>query len=228
MGEVSTAGACLSIRSQCNDSAQGTLVLIQTMSFSKITRLHRTLLAAWKYCISYRKAGWNLSDYPLHIVQQIDPEMEQSGPTWRRIPPYRADIVNWHDISGIGETPEFAIQNLMEAFNKRRATEEPLPRPGSRVSITVKFASSDRIDSHRNLANDFIEEVLGLPWAFISNGSSLWDFTTESTLDAYFAKIKERYGIDASAVEGGTIAEILALIEDSQKRTDSAGPHCEY
>jgi hypothetical protein len=52
-----------------------------------------------------------------------------------------------------------------------------------------EFAPTERVNAHRKLAEDFTRRVLGLEWAWISDESSLWDFHTEKTNDALFAKI---------------------------------------
>lgn len=41
----------------------------------------------------------------------------------------------------------------------------------------VSYAPSDRIDEFNELASDFLSEVLGLPWALITDESALSDFS---------------------------------------------------
>lgn len=41
----------------------------------------------------------------------------------------------------------------------------------------VNYAPSDRIDEFKELASDFLNEVLGLPWALITDESALSDFS---------------------------------------------------
>jgi hypothetical protein len=82
----------------------------------------------------------------------------------------------------------------------------------SRSNLSPEFAPSDRINAHRKLAEDFTRRVLGLERAWISDESSLWDFHTETTNDAMFAKIKEIYGVDVSDVSSGRLYEIFERI----------------
>ena len=64
---------------------------------------------------------------------------------------------------------------LQKTFADVKASPDPLPRPGTGKSIV--FASSDRVDQYPELRDHFIQEVLGLEWAFVSDESSLWDST---------------------------------------------------
>ena len=41
----------------------------------------------------------------------------------------------------------------------------------------VTYAPRDRIDAFEELANDFVREVLGLPWALMTDESALSDFS---------------------------------------------------
>jgi len=65
--------------------------------------------------------------------------------------------------------------------------------------------------------DDFIHRVLDLPWAFISDQSSLWDFHADGNNDVLIAKIRDIYDVDVSDIETGNIAEILERI--SMERT---------
>ena len=47
-------------------------------------------------------------------------------------------------------------------------------RPGRKVNI--EFASQEKVSSDPALSDDFIERILGLEGAWISDESSLWDF----------------------------------------------------
>jgi len=46
---------------------------------------------------------------------------------------------------------------------------------GEKSSVT--YAPRDRIDAFEELANDFVREVLGLPWALMTDDSALSDFS---------------------------------------------------
>ena len=74
------------------------------------------------------------------------------------------------------------------------------------------FAARKRIDQHPDLEKDFIHRILELPWAFISDESSLWDFHHDLTNEAFVEKIRGVYGIDVSDIRQGNIADILVRI----------------
>ena len=87
---------------------------------------------------------------------------------------------------------------------------ETLHRPGDKVPI--QFASQERIKRHEELAEEFVQKVLGLERAWISDESSLWEFHAEETNDRLFAKIEEIYGIDVSDIESARLCEIFDRI----------------
>jgi hypothetical protein len=98
---------------------------------------------------------------------------------------------------------------------EKKEASEPLPRPGTRVPI--KFASQERVKAQAELAKDFTQRVLELEWAWISDGSSLWDFHTNESNDALYAKIKEIYGVDVSDIQSARLSEILERIAAEQR-----------
>jgi hypothetical protein len=174
------------------------------------------LLAFWKWCLSFRKSEWSLRDYPVTIHRQKPSETDQG--TRVKLIPCLASIVNWH-LCGIGNTPSEALADLEKTFAKKKTEkwnkQEPLPRPGTHVSI--EFAENERVDTHRHLADDFIRRVLELDWAWISDGSSLWDFHHEETNGALILKIKETYGVDVSDIHSGRLCEIFERIAREDK-----------
>jgi hypothetical protein len=102
---------------------------------------------------------------------------------------------------------------LRVSQSSEAARRKPLPRPG--IHAPIEFAAQERVDAHPELADDFVRRVLGLDWAWISDGSSLSDFHTGETNDALYAKIGEVYGVDVSDIENGNLAEILDRIAAS-------------
>jgi hypothetical protein len=83
-----------------------------------------------------------------------------------------------------------------------------------RSNPNPEFAPSERVNENRKIAEDFTRRVLGLEWAWISDESSLWDFHTEKTNDAMFAKIRDIYGVDVSDISSGRLYEIFERIAD--------------
>jgi hypothetical protein len=176
------------------------------------------LSAAWKFCLSFTKRDWELADYPVVIREQkLERDSERS--LSRGVQPrYLALIVNWWVITGAGDTPDQAMADLVDRFghvkDARLRDGKVMPRPGTKAPI--EFAPSDRVRAHPELTDDFIQRVLGLDWAFVSDESSLWEFHTDDSNDVLNAKIREVYGIDVSDLESGNLAEILERIAARQ------------
>ncbi|MGA9071653.1 MAG: hypothetical protein WB424_15420 [Terracidiphilus sp.] len=176
------------------------------------------LCALWKWSISFRKGDWELEDYPVFVrMQEPDPTSVYNSPRFK-FHRYKAGIVNWHPTGG-GDTREEALQNLKNTFAavklKKKEAGKTLPRPGTQAPI--EFASQSKVNAHSELADEFIQRVLELESAWISDQSSLWDFHTDENNDAYFAKIKEIYGVDVSDIQYANLAEIFERIAASEK-----------
>jgi len=180
-----------------------------------VHRIRRQALALWKRLLSYRKHTWEFEDYPI-IFQGQDPE-PASSTARGQVHPHVARIVNWW-LSGTGETRADALADLRSTFQNvcaaRSRDGKPLPRPG--VEVPLEFACRDRIEAVHELADDFIHRVLGFEWAFISDESSLWDFHTETTNEAFVTKIREVYCVDVTDLESAHLCEILERIEHCQ------------
>jgi hypothetical protein len=185
------------------------------MPYSHITRINNHMLAAWKWLLSFRKREWVLSDYPIRIVAQ-EPDPTLSAPRFSQHL-NRAYIINW-GLSGSGDTPEQAMTNLEQNFenirqNRQREGKSTI-RPGGNVPI--EFASQEKISANEALSEDFIQRILGLDWAWISDESSLWDFHTEQTNNLLHAKILEVYRVDVSDIESARLWAIFERIENAR------------
>jgi hypothetical protein len=180
-------------------------------------RAWNQLHAAWKWTLSFCKREWNLKDYPIE-VRTRDPD---PAPRPSRLKTHRfvASIVNWW-LSGTGDTREQALEDLRRSFEwtkeSREKSGERLPRPGAKVPL--RFASQERVNTHQELSDDFVHRVLGLPWAFISDESSLWDFHEDETNERLLTKIDEVYGVDVSDIESARLHEIFERIAKSRSR----------
>jgi len=184
------------------------------MAIRRLDSIKETIAASWKLFLSFRKRDWELRDYPIVMrIQDTGNDLEFTAPRFVRHR-YVARVVKWWSLSGGGDTPEAAMRDLASNFEQitaqGRREGEPLPRPG--MIVPVEFTSQERVNTQTELAEDFVRRVLGLDWAWISDGSSLWDFHTSATNDALYAKIRELYGIDVSDVESGNLAQILERI----------------
>jgi hypothetical protein len=182
-------------------------------------RFWNQLRATWKWALSFLSDDWELEDYPISIRKQ-NPDSDtlyDDNPRFT-LHPFVASITNWN-VSGFGGAKEEALSDLHSSFASRKAmlrdNGEPLPRPGSKVPI--QFASQERVNAHPDLTQDFIERVLGLDGAFISDESSLWDFHSDATNEILLAKIKEVYGVNVEDIQSARICEILDRIAEAQK-----------
>lgn len=175
-------------------------------------------VAVGKWLLSFTKSEWSFEDYPVAIRRHKHNPDE--APSRLKPVAVSAAIVNWWALSGSGDTPETAVSDLKQNFARqveaRRSEGKRMPRPGSHVPL--EFASTENVDSHCELAADFIRRVLELEWAFISDESSLWDFHDEDTNDRLMSKIKEVYGIDVSDIESARLYEIFDRIKAQKDR----------
>ncbi len=182
------------------------------MAYSRSVLLRNKVLAAHKWVLSFRKTDWDLNDYPVGVAEQKpDPSIDPSRFTMQ---PYRAYIINW-TVIGLGDTPAEAKAKLAENFGKLKAEGQALTRPGRTRPIVL--ASQEKVCKDEALSEDFIQKVLGLDWAWISDESSLWDFHGERTNDRLYAKIREIYGVDVSDIESGRLWMIFERLEKSQR-----------
>ncbi len=177
------------------------------------------MLARWKWVLSFRTRDWQLADYPIYVRRQRhDPDSPFDNNPRFKLQSYIARVVDWPTMDGSGDSRQEALSDLRATFKLRKENlageGKPLPRPGTNVPIQI--ASQERVNAHPELAEDFIQRILGLPWAFISDQSSLWHFHTGEDDDAMIAKIREVYGVDVSDIESGNLSEILDRIAVTQ------------
>lgn len=185
---------------------------------SRMVRIANQALAVWKLCLSFRKRDWELADYPIAFRRQDpDPDSDYTAPRFK-LPRHVGSIINWQ-LSGSGDSQERALESLRGTFDavKLARLEEgrQLPRPGTQAPI--EFASQLRVNAHRELADDFIDKVLELEGAWISDESSLWDFHTDETNDILCSRIKEVYGVDVSDIQSAILSDILERIAAEQR-----------
>ena len=175
-------------------------------------------LAAWKWLLSHFKQEWKISDYPV-ILQKLDVIGNEKEDTHGQQMYYRAVIVNWWVLSGTGYSREEAYANLSKNFSQQQKNRfeqnRPLPRPGSHVPL--EFASQQNIHANADLLQDFIEKVLCLEWAWISDESSLADFDSLAPVADLVSKTNQIYGVDISNIESGNISKILEHIKTAQQ-----------
>ena len=184
---------------------------IATIPYSKLTRLRNQVAASWKWILSFWKKEWRVDDYPICIAK-LESDSPFRSPRFSHHD-YRASIIGW-GVMGSGNTPAEAMGDLRINFESIRAKGTITVRPGSRAR--VELASDTKISAYDGWSQDFVQRVLGLEAAWVSDESSLCDFHTELTNDAYYARIREIYGVDVSDIESGRLWEIFERIESSR------------
>lgn len=172
-------------------------------------------LALWKRLTSYFKRSWDLADYPILVRRQQSTEPSDNSES--RLFSWTAIVINWPGMVGGGGTRDEALEDLRKNFEIRRTNNPELPRPGENVPI--KFSSTGRVDQFPKLGQEFITQVLGLEWAWISDESSLWDFPDTENHPAIFGKIQAIYGVDVSDISDGNLARIFERIAANGSET---------
>ena len=76
----------------------------------------------------------------------------------------------------------------------------------------IGFAPDAMISKYSHLQEEFAVEILDVERWHVSDESSLWDFTTDDTLEPSYVKIREVYGVDVSDIESALIWKILQRI----------------
>jgi hypothetical protein len=169
-------------------------------------KVPRRVKRAWYYLRSFFRWPWTFADYPVVVHRQ--------GPLADGALPEYVAMIDGMILAGLGDTPESARAELAERFEAYRAAHDTLPRPGTQAPIT--FATATRVELHGTLRDEFVERILRMEWAFMSDESSLTDFPEE--LDEYGRRIMLLYGIDIDQLADRRIATILDAIADRPAR----------
>jgi len=82
---------------------------------------------------------------------------------------------------------------------------------------SIIISPSTQIDLYADVAKDFIERVLDMPYesVWISDRSELWDFSvlfkheTEDVQEYLLRKIESIYGVDVSDIDDGNLVRIF-------------------
>ena len=168
------------------------------------------LKAILKYITSFLRSDWSIDDYPLRYRRQT-----KSDP---QVPLWVVQIINWWAMTGTGESREEAYQNLAQRVEERRAAGESLPRPGKRVPIVL--ASTQRVERYADIAERFLREVMGFASGssvFISDQSSLADFSMGGNTEEYIEKIRQVFDVDVTDIESGNLADIFERIHKASQ-----------
>jgi len=167
-----------------------------------------------KYLLSFIKKDWNLEDYPIKFNFSDKGKIEFEMSERFKFLPWSAQIINWPQMQGHGDTKIEAYKDLVKTFRERKDRKEIFPRPGK--GLPIEFSTTERINKYSELGRDFLRKILDIDYdnVFISDESSLWDFVLEETLDVEFEKIKIVYGVDVSDTNGNLL-EIFSRIGKS-------------
>jgi hypothetical protein len=167
---------------------------------------------AWAWATSFLKQKWTIESYPLRSHHYDN--RGYTGPVRFRPVEWSVQVLRWTGMQGHGESREAAMANLREKFASYKLKAEPLPRPGSYKPI--EFASSEELAAYPEIEDDFVRHILDVEWAFLSDESSLWDFSIDDTLAELYERIEKRYGVDVSGIEGANLVAIFDRITRSK------------
>jgi hypothetical protein len=176
------------------------------------------LKAGTKYLFSLAKSEWTLTDYPIRFRHFNGSNIEASQRRLKPIP-WSAQIINWWQMDGGGDTKEQAYADLEAKFNKFKSGGKTLPRPGT--GLPIEFAATDHVRLFDDIADDFFRRVLDMNYreCFISDESSLWDFHTEESNEHFHKKVWDAYRVDVSDIEDGNLVKIFERIENRPSQT---------
>jgi len=161
-----------------------------------------------KFILSFFKNNWEINDYPIRL------RLQKNAPDNSK---YFYQIINWWTVTGLGATKEEAFNNLITAFNDQVMNKGYKPRPGKEQKI--KFVSTSIIDENYELVEHFLKTIIGFKEdspVFISDESSLWDFTFKNDINKYYDKIKNVYKIDLKEKNIDKIADIILIIKKNR------------
>lgn len=167
-----------------------------------------------KWALSFLKEDWAITDYPVRIREQQGLESPRTG---LQVPRYVAQIENWWQVSGVGETRAQALSDLANSLAAVKERHRQLPRPGT--GLPIEFAPMDEIERYWGVVSRIVSEVLEYDPEdiFITDGSSLWDFAfTEDAMEGFHSKIRKVFGVDVSHIESGNIVEVAQYIFEQQ------------
>jgi hypothetical protein len=140
------------------------------------------LKAGAKYLLSFTTTDWQLTDYPIRFrhfnVTDTSGRLKQF--------PWSAQIINWWQIGGFGDTKQEAYADLQKRFAEVKSNRKTLPRPGT--GLPIEFASKDRIRSFDDTADDFFRRVLEMNY-YECFTSLIW---MTGTLSKIFERLENR------------------------------------
>ncbi|MCH7958951.1 MAG: hypothetical protein IID08_02400 [Candidatus Hydrogenedentes bacterium] len=166
--------------------------------------LKENLLAAYKWVASFLRSDWAIADYPVRFRDQ--------GRTVPADSTWSVQIINWWTVGGLGESKEEAYKNLSANFDAIKESRKQLPRPGTHAPI--EYAATDLLEKNWAIVSQIIEEVLGfqVEEVFVSDESSLLDFSEDKDISEYQIKINRIFGVDVTHINSENIVDIAEYI----------------
>ena len=177
--------------------------------------------AGFRYLLSLRKAEWTVNDYPICFRHFETSDEDQPHGRLKPIP-WSAQIINWWQMDGHGDTKEKAFADLKAKLQARKEEGKYLPRPGT--GLPIEFAPTDQVELHWYIAEDFFRRVLEMNYqeCWISDQSSLWDFHGEESNAHLHRRVWESYQVDISDIEDGNLVKIFERIENRNASAQQA------
>lgn len=164
-----------------------------------------------KFLLSFFRGYSRIEDYPVRFTRQNQGGARHAGAG--EIPAWRVQIINWWQMSGVGDSRAKAYANLRETFDRYKELHKNLPRPGT--SVPVICARADQVMQYEEIARDFFSRIVGRDYdsVWISDQSSLRDFL-EYEPSEYQERIRRQYGVDVTDIETGNLVQIFQRIQD--------------
>ena len=161
----------------------------------------------WKLALSYSRSDWSFEDYPI-VVRRTRARADSAiGPGWAPVE-WSATIDGWL-LAGAGATRDDALRELRARFAEYKARHPSLPRPGLRAPLRI--AARDRVTALGPLVDEVLATIVGVnpTRCLVTDRSSLHDFARGHSVERYFERIREAYGVDVSDIAGVNLAEIV-------------------
>ena len=170
-----------------------------------------------KFVLSFFKAEWVLSDYPVRLqnhrahIPAEETLVSDFPAELDHLLQWSCEIPGWDGMSAFGNTPEEAEANLVCKFNNYRMSSKPLPRPGRK--LRRKPTDRSDLEVYEIIAVDFFGNILETNFynCVLSDQASLYDFLPGEDYDK---RINNRYGIDISDIRSGNLLKIFRRIHE--------------
>jgi hypothetical protein len=107
--------------------------------------------AGLKYLLSFSKDEWTVNDYPIRFRHFKASEEDESRGRLKAIP-WSAQIINWWQMDGLGDTKEAAFADLRAKLQTLKNEGNSLPRLGT--GLPIEFATTERVSLHWDIAED--------------------------------------------------------------------------